>query len=134
MRSFARLDDGRVAERLDADVLPPFHVSLVWVECDSAVAVGWLDVDGELVAPTVGPIESAAVGRTWRNGVIESIKWLRERHRDEVDLGLGTTLSADRFIELLNYLQSLRDWPLSEGFPAPQSRPAPPLWITEQTE
>lgn len=137
MKSFARLDGGRVAERLDADELPPFHVSLIWVECDSAVAVGWLNVGGELVAPIApieGPIELAAAGRAWRDEAIESVKWLRERHRDEVDLGLGTRLSAVQFRELLEYLQSLRDWPQDKGFPAPESRPAPPLWMTEQVE
>lgn len=137
MRSFARLDGSRVVERLDADELPPFHASLIWVECDSAVAVGWLNVGGELVAPTAlieEPIELAAAGRAWRDGAIESVKWMRERHRDEVDLGLGTRLSAVQFRELLEYLQSLRDWPLSDGFPAPESRPEPPLWIAEQTQ
>ncbi|WP_226298983.1 phage tail assembly chaperone [Pseudomonas sp. MM213] len=135
VRSFARIEGGRVAERFDAEELPPFHPSLIWIECAPGVCVGWLEVDGALVplpAPVASPEELAASSRTWRDGVIEDTKWLRERHRDEIDLEVGTTLTADQFRELLVYLQTLRDWPQSPDFPDILHRPVAPDWIAEQ--
>jgi hypothetical protein len=61
------------------------------------------------------------------------VLWLRERHRDEQDLQRSTTLSDERFAELLTYLQSLRDWPQSEQFPEIEHRPVAPPWIVEQS-
>lgn len=67
--------------------------------------------------------------RLWRDSVLESVKWLRERHRDQLDLGKGTSLSAEQFNELLAYMQSLRDWPQAPTFPDANHRPTPPNWI-----
>lgn len=72
--------------------------------------------------------------RQWRDAEIESIKWLRERHRDESDIGLANTLNDEQFKELLTYLQQLRDWPQSSEFPAVASRPVPPEWVASQTQ
>jgi hypothetical protein len=51
------------------------------------------------------------------------------RHRDEQELGRGTTLKAAQYLELLEYRQALRDWPDSSGFPATFSRPSAPAWL-----
>ncbi len=72
--------------------------------------------------------------RAWRNAQVESIKWLRERHRDEQDLQRDTTLAPPQFAGLLSYLQALRDWPQSEFFPEIEHRPIAPPWIAEQTQ
>ncbi|NWB30720.1 hypothetical protein HX886_27695 [Pseudomonas gingeri] len=74
-----------------------------------------------------------AAERAWRDVAIESVKWLRERHRDEIDLDRETTLSAEQFLQLLGYMQELRDWPQSDQFPALAQRPVAPPWIAEQT-
>ncbi|RXU70115.1 hypothetical protein CW358_02535 [Pseudomonas protegens] len=74
------------------------------------------------------------VERAWRYGEIERAKWLRERHRDEQDLGVSTTLTAEQFSELLGYLKALRDWPQSPDFPQIEHRPVAPPWIAEQTQ
>ncbi|WP_415763509.1 phage tail assembly chaperone [Pseudomonas sp. CP4] len=71
--------------------------------------------------------------RIWRDGEIESIKWLRERHRDEVEMASATTLSGEQYEALLHYLKLLRDWPQSEGFPDEQARPERPEWFATQT-
>lgn len=76
---------------------------------------------------------AASDERAWRDAEVESVKWLRERHRDEVDLGLDTTLTLDHFKELLSYLQALRDWPQSSDFPTLKYRPVRPDWLAEQT-
>ncbi|MBA1195531.1 hypothetical protein G7011_00185 [Pseudomonas plecoglossicida] len=72
--------------------------------------------------------------RAWRDAAVNSVLWLRERHRDEQDLGRTTTLSAAEFSELLNYLQELRDWPQSEQFPVIEHRPSAPTWLADQVQ
>lgn len=72
--------------------------------------------------------------RSWRDAEIERVKWLRERHRDQLDIDKPTTLTSERFGELLVYIQALRDWPQSQNFPNNQYRPIAPEWIAEQTQ
>jgi hypothetical protein len=84
-----------------------------------------------LIDPPPPSIELlSARGRQWRNGEIENIKWLLERHRDEVDLQRPTTLNASQSAELREYVQRLRDWPASEDFPSVERRPPKPEWLT----
>ncbi|RMQ45924.1 hypothetical protein ALQ04_01669 [Pseudomonas cichorii] len=85
-----------------------------------------------LVDPPVDAGYVATQERAWRDSVIEQLKWLSERHRDEQDMGRPLTLTDDQFLELLNYLQLLRDWPQSPDFPDAEKRPAAPPWIAEQ--
>lgn len=99
------------------------------------VAIGWRFEDGEfaesLTVP-VSPDQLASVERDWRDTEISSTEWLVTRHRDEQDLQLAPTLSAEQFAELLTYRQALRDWPVSEHFPAIQYRPTQPAWLPDQ--
>lgn len=68
--------------------------------------------------------------RRWRDAELARVAWLRDRHRDEVDLQLPTSLTAEQFTELLGYMQALRDWPLAEHFPDSSERPqAPPFAV-----
>lgn len=76
--------------------------------------------------------EVAALERAWRDSVLAQAVWLRDRHRDQLEIGGSTTLTAEQFQELLVYMQSLRDWPQSNLFPDIEQRPAAPLWIAEQ--
>lgn len=82
--------------------------------------------------PALTSDEVAAQERAWRDGELLARQWLRDRHRDEQDLGRATTLSDAQFAELLEYLQGLRDWPQSESFPDVTFRPVAPGWIAEQ--
>ena len=70
--------------------------------------------------------------RIWRDGKIENVKWLRERHRDELEMSSDTTLTNEQYQALLAYLKDLRDWPQSEQFPKEQARPEQPDWIALQ--
>ncbi|UZE21866.1 phage tail assembly chaperone [Pseudomonas sp. B21-056] len=76
--------------------------------------------------------ELAAAERAWRDAEIESVRWLRERHRDEVDSARPTTLTVEQSGELLDYVQALRDWPAVQEFPDQEYRPIRPAWIPEQ--
>ncbi len=85
----------------------------------------------EFVEP---PVDTAAKEREWRDSALASVLWLRERHRDQLEIGEQTTLTAEQFAALLVYMQVLRDWPQSPDFPSAEHRPAAPAWIAEQTQ
>jgi len=74
----------------------------------------------------------AAQARQWRDAEIESLQWLRNRHRDEIDSLRPTTMNTDQSGELLDYVQALRDWPNAAGFPT-DDRPLRPSWIALQS-
>lgn len=78
--------------------------------------------------------ESAERERVWRDAKLQQYSGIRDRHRDEVELGIATTLTAEQYAELLTLLQALRDWPQSELFPDPEQRPVPPTWLIELTQ
>lgn len=95
---------------------------------------------GEDGRPTIAALlppsaaEQEAIERAWRDVELASVAWLRDRHRDQLEIGVDTTLDADQFPELLLYMQSLRDWPQSDHFPDIEFRPHAPGWIAEQTQ
>ncbi len=93
--------------------------------------------NGVLVLASPDPeleLEQAKVReRSWRDAEVASAAWIRERHRDEQELGIATTLSPEQFAELLGYIQQLRDWPQSESFPQEPQRPVPPSWLASLT-
>lgn len=84
-------------------------------------------------APEAVP-DVALLERAWRDGELAKLVWLRDRHRDQLEIGGSTTLTAEQFQELLVYMQALRDWPQSEQFPETEHRPVAPPWIFEQTQ
>ncbi|MCE1113768.1 phage tail assembly chaperone [Pseudomonas sp. NMI795_08] len=75
---------------------------------------------------------SADEEREWRDEQLPIYGALRDRHRDELELGRPTTLAGGQYAELLAFLQALRDWPQSELFPSREHRPVPPPWISEE--
>lgn len=97
--------------------------------------------NGQLIAPdkkgipilvdrpptTTGALIAHA--KQWRDAEIDSVRWMRERHRDEVDSKRATTLTVKQSGELLEYVQALRDWPKAPQFPAEVTRPTRPIWI-----
>lgn len=64
--------------------------------------------------------------RAWRDAQLQQYGGIRDRHRDELELGIATTLTAEQYADLLTLLQALRDWPQSEAFPNATSRPGVP--------
>lgn len=67
--------------------------------------------------------------RLWRDQAFLTSSSIRDRHRDELELGRPTTLSPEQFKELLTYMQALREWPQSSDFPLFECRPAAPVWL-----
>lgn len=86
--------------------------------------------DGMWVLNEAAQDEAKATSeRAWRDAQVQSVEWLRNRHRDEVEQGIETTLSTEQYEELLAYIQALRDWPTAAGFPDAVNRPAVPVWV-----
>lgn len=85
-----------------------------------------------LMDPPPAMLENAE--RNWRDSEIERVQWLRERHRDQLEMDQQPTLMPEQFSELLTYLRNLRDWPQSPDFPLADGRPAIPAWIVEQAQ
>lgn len=78
--------------------------------------------------------DSFDLARVWRDAEIVRVSWLRDRHRDEVEVGAEPTLTTAQYTELLAYIKALRDWPATAEFPAEASRPLVPVWITGQLQ
>ena len=137
--------DGRVLMRYDAVInesdVPKGATPVTRRTFEQTLArekgAAYLSAEGKVefrVIDILSPEEQAASEeRAWRDAEVESVKWLRERHRDEMDLEIASTLTAEQFKELLTYLQALRDWPQSPDFPTQALRPIQPGWIAEQT-
>lgn len=104
----------------------------------SSVREGLIPIsEEEALAIAAGPASEANVieqERMWRDNELSSVIWLRDRHRDQLDLGAETTLTPEQFTGLLMYMQELRDWPQSANFPDSQRRPTAPGWIAEQVQ
>ena len=78
--------------------------------------------------------DGVSIERAWRDTELSALIWLRDRHRDQLEIGTKTTLTPEQFTELLTHMQALRDWPQSEQFPVIEYRPVALPWITEQAQ
>ena len=61
--------------------------------------------------PTID--EKKAAVRTTRDGYINSIEWRVSRYRDQVELEITTTDTHETYVQILEYMQYLRDYPES---------------------
>lgn len=52
--------------------------------------------------------------KTKRNDLFGSTKWIQERHKDELEMNVSTTITGSKYIEWLEYWQSLRDMSFSD--------------------
>lgn len=80
-----------------------------------------------VTAPQALPADSE---RQWRDAELAALIWLRDRHRDQLEIGVPTTLTAEQFTELLVFMQALRDWPQSQAFPDAEQRPVAPAFLS----
>ncbi|RON61019.1 phage tail assembly chaperone [Pseudomonas fluorescens] len=150
MARYARVENGVAVELIDTgDYLitqlfaPAFVETMVQVPDGMNVEIGApvdeLFSDNEPLFVTENPVaitqvsveeqEPLAAARNWRQTSLSSTEWWVIRHRDEQELGRGTTLKAQQYLELLEYRQALRDWPESSHFPSAISRPQLPAWL-----
>ncbi|WP_286799877.1 phage tail assembly chaperone [Pseudomonas sp. UBA4034] len=112
----------------------PFHVTESETPDIFAIVTSAIDGGAEVTDAAedsaLGPT-AAELARSWRDAALDDVVWLRERHRDERELDIPTSISAAHFAELLTYIQALRDWPQTSDFPGVASRPVQPEWVNE---
>lgn len=153
MARYARIENGVAVEVIDTgdyaiDQLfaPAFVAAMVQVPEGVDVEIGAPMAEAASVTePSCAPQspvvakalvvednEPPAAERTWRQSALSATEWLVTRHRDEQELGRGTTLKAQHYLELLEYRQALRDWPGAGAFPSSVSRPSAPQWLVGQ--
>lgn len=123
--------DNEIHERMPSDAIEISDEK--YRELLNALSNGKVVVisDGELTAvnpppPTV--IELGFDARYQRDNILKSQQWIIERHRDELEHLIATTLTAEQYTELQTYRQQLRDWPAQPGWPDIEM-PAPPDWL-----
>ncbi|SFX98667.1 Phage tail assembly chaperone protein [Pseudomonas sp. NFPP16] len=133
-----------VAVQNPACLLPPEN-ELVQISQDDhdaifrALAKGGtvLTSDGKgfptlVAAPGPTAEELAAAERISRDRILLNTDPLVARHRDELEAGRSTTITAEQYKQLQIYRQALRDWPEVVGFPSIDKRPVTPPWLIEQ--
>lgn len=63
--------------------------------------------------PPVTVAEKKQNVRNVRDNYINTIEWRVSRYRDQVELGIETTDTEETYLEILQYMQYLRDYPES---------------------
>lgn len=117
----------------DVEVTPERHAELL--EATTQGKIIQVGADGQPVAADAPPPPAeamAVVVRHRRDREIDRLRWFVERHRDEITLGVTTTLTSEDFFLVLEHIQLLRDLPDQPGFPAEVEWPtlAPELFAT----
>lgn len=82
--------------------------------------------------PPVDPEVMATIERQWRDAQLLATDGIVSRHRDELEEGIATTLTAEQYAELQAYRRALRDWPSAGSFPSIDERPSAPIWLAGQ--
>ncbi|MFP0198084.1 phage tail assembly chaperone [Pseudomonas sp. PHC1] len=150
MARYARIENGVAVEVIDTGdyaieqlFAPAFVAAMVQVPEGVSVEIGApmaevaraIEPLHEPQSPVVAKAtvvedkDRLAAERTWRQSALAATEWQVTRHRDEQELGRGTTLKAQQYLELLEYRQALRDWPGAGAYPSPVSRPSAPQWL-----
>jgi hypothetical protein len=78
--------------------------------------------------------EAALAERTWRDAQLTATDGVITRHRDELEEGVTTSLTAEQYTELQVYRRKLRDWPQGAEFPLEDHRPVAPTWLSGQLQ
>lgn len=61
--------------------------------------------------------EMEASQRIERDNRLNAVAWVRDRHRDELEFGVTTTITEDSYNILMQYIVDLRNVPQQDGFP-----------------
>ena len=78
-----------------------YHV--VYTETDGQIVQSW--------EQDIAPLQSFA--REERNALLDGIQWRVDRYKEQTELGITTTDSAEMYMAILQYKQYLRDYPQS---------------------
>lgn len=113
------------------EITSAYHAELLDGQAKGQI-ISWND-DGYPVLidpPPPTPEELAAIERAWRNVQLVATDGVVARHRDEIEEGSPTTLTAAQYTELQTYRRELRNWPVAGEFPLSDHRPKAPDWLS----
>lgn len=128
MPRFADIEGNVVRYVLPAALANDYPVLVnnqVEIALNSDVAEGDIYEDGVFRKRTIEELSVPALAafRTERIRLFTETEWVRERHTDRIELSIDDSVN---WLAWLNYWQSLRDMPNSEGFD-----PTTPVWPTQ---
>jgi hypothetical protein len=115
------------------EITDVYHEELVAAQSAGKLIVP--DLDGYPIAVDPPPPDAEALAeaeRVWRDGQLALTDPLVSRHRDEIEEGGETSLTADQYAELQAYRRQLRDWPQGDQFPLAEHRSPTPTWLSAQ--
>lgn len=113
---------------------------VLFLDCDEVVAQSIVDANPQFSARIVTAEEVSAFvwqdTRNTRNSLLAESVTLRDRHRDERELVTAsirpeTTLTEPQYIELLTYIDALRQIPQGFPYPAAVVWPEKPAFINQ---
>lgn len=81
-----------------------------------------------IASPSLSRESIMVICRARRDAALADTGWIVERHRDQLDQQIVTTITAEKYTELLTYRQILRDWPAQPGWPDIEM-PEAPEWL-----
>ncbi|GFM38324.1 phage tail assembly chaperone [Desulfovibrio psychrotolerans] len=113
---------------------------VLYLGCDEATAQALAETNAPFSVRIVAAEEVAdfvwQATRTKRNDLLSAAVGIRDRHRDERELVAAavrteTTLTEPQFIELLTYIDALRQIPQGFPYPAAVEWPEAPVFINQ---
>ncbi|OQS39773.1 hypothetical protein B0T40_03300 [Chromobacterium haemolyticum] len=108
------------------------HASLLAAQSTGKIIQAGMD--GKPVAvdpPLPSTAQLAEQARAQRDQLLDATEWLVQRHRDQLEMAMPTTLSTDQFKTMQEYRQALRDVPKQRGFPISITWAAVPAFAQE---
>lgn len=100
-----------------AFVTRPLTYTVEVVTVPNPFTSGTTEEEHKVYVDDITPEEVADGIRAVRDLKLQEVCWVRDRHLDEVALGVTTTLTNEQYLEVLQYMQELRDLPVQVGFP-----------------
>jgi len=61
-----------------------------------------------------------------RDSAINGVWWRIQRYESQKNLGVATTETSTTYQSLLQYVEDLRNWPTTSGFPDTSTMPVAP--------
>lgn len=89
------------------------EIGMVKMDVERAYNGLWYEAGYTPVKPEPTVDEKKALVRAVRDQYINDIEWRVSRYRDQVEINVDTTDTEETYLQILHYMQYLRDYPES---------------------